>query len=107
VATHTTSKLFVLDHRELAFLQKISRAEYQFITDEEQVARQLLRDKLNEVVLSPKENRIAVNLSTDELTFLALIVHENFSFVTGKERDARNALQSRLDAASKLAVGAP
>ena len=100
MATHNTSKLFVLDHRELAFLQKISRAEYQFITDEEQVARQLLRDKLNEVVLSRGENRIAVNLTTDELIFLALIVKENFSFVTGQERDARNLLQARLDAAA-------
>ncbi len=105
MATHNTSKLFVLDHRELAFLQKISRAEYQFITDDEQVARQLLRDKLNEVVLSPKENRIAVNLTTDELVFLALIVKETFSFVTSKERDARNALHQRLDAAAKVAVG--
>ena len=105
MATHNTSKLFVLDHRELAFLQKISRAEYQFITDDEQVARQLLRDKLNEVVLSPKENRIAVNLTTDELVFLALIVKETFSFVTSKERAARNALHQRLDAAAKVAVG--
>ena len=105
MAPHNTSKLFVLDHRELAFLQKISRAEDQFITDDEQVARQLLRDKLNEVVLSPKENRIAVNLTTDELVFLALIVKETFSFVTSKERDARNALHQRLDAAAKVAVG--
>jgi hypothetical protein len=101
MASHITSKLFILDHRELAFLQKTSRAEYQFITDEEQLARQLLRDKLNEVVLSPRENRIAVNLTTDELVFLALIVHESFSFVTGIERDARNALKARLDAAVK------
>jgi hypothetical protein len=100
VTVHNTSKLFVLDHRELAFLQKISRAEYQFITDEEQVARQLLRDKLNEVVLSPRENRIAVNLTADELIFLALIVKENFSFVTSKEKDARNRLQERLDTAA-------
>ncbi len=105
MTAHNTSKLFVLDHRELAFLQKISRAEYQFITDEEQVARQLLRDKLNEVVLSPRENRIAVNLTGDELIFLALIVKENFSFVTGKEKDARNRLQERLDAAAEAGVG--
>ena len=105
MATHITSKLFVLDHRELAFLQKTSAAEYQFITDEEQVARQMLRDKLNEVVLSPKENRIAVNLTTDELIFLALIVHESFSFVTGKEKEARSALQVRLNAAAKGIVG--
>ena len=95
----------MLDHRELAFLQKISRAEYQFITDEEQVARQLLRDKLNEVVLSPKENRIAVNLTSDELIFLGLIVKENFSFIDPKEREARNALQQRLDAAANVSVG--
>ena len=95
-----TSKLFVLDQRERAVLQKISRAGYQFITDDEQNARQLLRDKLNEVVLSPKENRIAVNLTTDELIFLALIVKENFSFVTATERDARNGLQARLDSAA-------
>jgi hypothetical protein len=100
VATHNTSKLFLLDHRELAFLQKISRSEYQFITDEEQAARQLLRDKLNEVVLSRGEQRIAVNLTIDELVFLALIVKENFSFVTAREKDARNLLQERLDAAA-------
>jgi hypothetical protein len=105
VTPHNTSKLFVLDHRELAFLQKISRAEYQFITDDEQVARQLLRDKLNEVVLTRAENRIAVNLTTDELIFLALIVKENFSFVTATERDARNRLQERLDAAANAGVG--
>jgi len=101
LASHITSKLFVLDYRELAFLQKISRAEYQFITDEEQVARQLLRDKLNEVVLSPKENRIAVNLTTDELIFLGLIVKENFSFIDPKEKEARNLLQARLDNAAR------
>ncbi|MEO8501583.1 MAG: hypothetical protein ABI565_11760 [Vicinamibacteria bacterium] len=105
MATQNTSKLFVLDHRELAFLQKISRAEYQFVTDDEQLARQLLRDKLNEVVLSPRENRIAVNLTTEELVFLALIVKETFSFVTAKERDARTALHERLDASAKVAVG--
>lgn len=98
---HITSKLFVLDHHELAFLQKISRAEYQFITDEEQVARQLLRDKLNEVVLDARMNRIAVNLTTDELVFLAQIVQESFSFITGKEKEARTTLKKRLEDAAK------
>ena len=96
-----TSKLFVLGHNELAFLQKVSSGEYLFITEDEQTARQLLRDKLNEVVLDSRVNRIAVNLTTDELIFLSLIVHENFSFISPKERDARNALQARLDAAAK------
>lgn len=106
MVVHISSKLFILNHRELAFLQKISRAEYQFITDEEQTARQSLRDKLNEVVLSPKENRIAVNLTTDELVFLAVIVKENFSFVTATEKDARTQLHDRLVSAAGVAVGA-
>jgi len=103
--THITSKLFVLDHQELAFLQKITRAEYQFITDEEQVARQLLRDKLNEVVLHPQLKRIAANLTTDELIFLAQVVKETFSFITAKEREARQKLHDRLDSAAKTIVG--
>lgn len=106
MAVHITSKLFILNHRELAFLQKISAAEYQFITDEEQTARQFLRDKLNEVVVSPKENRIAVNLTTDELIFLAVIVKENLSFITGMERDARQSLHERLNSAAGVAIGA-
>ena len=106
MAVHISSKLFILNHRELAFLQKISRAEYQFITDEEQTARQSLRDKLNEVVLSPKENRIAVNLTTDELVFLAVIVKENFSFVWANEKGARTQLHDRLVSAAGVAVGA-
>ena len=100
MAVHVPSKLVILNHRELAFLQKISRAEYQFITDDEQASRQSLRDKLNEVVLSPKDNRIAVSLTTDELVFLALIVKENSSFVTATERDARRNLHERLSSAA-------
>jgi hypothetical protein len=100
VATPGTSRLFVFNERELAFLQKISRADYQFITDEEQTARQVLRDKLNEVVLNPRENRIAVNLTSDELGFLAIIVGANLSFVTTTEKEARNGLRDRLDKAS-------
>lgn len=106
MAVRITSKLFILNHRELAFLQKVSCAEYQFITDEEQTARQSLRDKLNEVVLSPKENRITVNLATDELVFLALIVKENLSFVTEMERDARRSLHERLISAAGVPAGA-
>ena len=105
MAVRITSKLFILNHRELAFLQKVSCAEYQFITDEEQSARQSLRDKLNEVVVSPKENRIAVNLTSEELVFLALIVKENLSCVTAKERDARRNLHERLSAAAGVASG--
>lgn len=96
LVVHHTSNLFALDYRELAFLQKVSRGEYQFITEEEQASRQLLRDKLNEVVLNPKENLISVRFSTDELRFLAVIVRENSAFVNPKEGEARNALRERL-----------
>lgn len=91
-----TSKLFVLDHKELAFLQKVMSAEYYFITDDEQVARQSLRDKLNEVVFDAKRGRIAVNLTLEETEFMAHIAKENFSFVTGAEKAAREALHTRL-----------
>lgn len=104
MAKHITSKLFILNHREMAFLQKVTQAEYQFITDEEQTARQVLRDKLNEVVLNPQQNRIAVNLTSDELIFLALIVHESFSFVTSHEKAARDALEARLQSAARVGV---
>ena len=106
MTTQITSKLFILNHRELAFLQKITQAEYQFITDEEQTARQSLRDKLNEVVLNPQQNRIAVNLTSAELIFLAHLVHENFSFVTSHEKAARDVLEARLDTASKFGMTA-
>ena len=105
MTVHITSKLFVLNQQELAFLQKVTRAEYQFITDEEQVARQLLRDKLNEVVLHPQLKRIAANLTTEELVFLAQIVKETFTFVTAKEREARQDLHDRLSAAAKTLAG--
>ena len=98
------SRLFFISDRELAFLQKVARAEYQFITDEEQAMRQSLRDRLNEVVLNANEHQISVNLSSEELGFLALIVSQNMAVVTSTERDARGSLRDRLDQAAK-AVG--
>jgi hypothetical protein len=94
-----TSRLFVLAQGELAFLQKVTRAEYYFITDDEQASRQSLRDKLNEVVFDARKNRIAVNLTPAEITFLAHVVNENLSFITESEKKARQALHERLAAA--------
>lgn len=91
-----TLRLFVLNHSELAFLQKMTRAEYFFITDDEQRARQILREKLSEVVLNPKENKIAVHLEAEERNFLAELVRLNPAFVTGAEREARESLHERL-----------
>lgn len=101
---HITSRLFLLDQGELAFLQKVSRAEYHFITNEEQTARQFLRDKLNEVVLNARENKIALNLTADDLAFLASAVLERISAVTPKEREARQVLGARLDAAARSGI---
>lgn len=95
-----TLRLFVVSHSELAFLQKITRAEYFFITDDEQRARQSLREKLSEVVLNPKENKIAVHLEVGERHFLAELVRQNPAFVTTAEREARHALYERLAAAA-------
>lgn len=100
MASHRNSNLFALDQNELAFLQKLSRSEYQFITAEEQTARQRLRVKLNEVVLNPKLDQVAVNLKSHELLFLAQIVRESASLLTAKEKDARSGLQGRLEAAA-------
>lgn len=91
-----TLRLFVLNHSELAFLQKMTRAEYFFISDDEQRARQVLREKLSEVVLNPKENKIAVHLELEERNFLAELVRLNPAFVTAAEREARESLYERL-----------
>ena len=48
--------------RELIFLQKVTRQEYHFITDEEQQARLRVRDKLLEGFFDQNENRIVLNL---------------------------------------------
>ena len=56
-----------LNSKELIFLQKVTRQEYHFITDEEQEARLRLRDKLLEGFFDQNENRIVLNLTRDEL----------------------------------------
>ena len=56
-----------LSSRELIFLQKVTRQEYHFITDDEQEARLRLRDKLLEGFFDQNESRIVLNLTRDEL----------------------------------------
>ena len=56
-----------LNSKELIFLQKVTRQEYHFITDDEQEARLRLRDKLLEGFFDQNENRIVLNLTRDEL----------------------------------------
>ena len=56
-----------LSAKELVFLQKVTRQEYHFITDDEQQARLRLRDKLVEAAFDQERGRVVLNLTRDEL----------------------------------------
>jgi hypothetical protein len=94
-----------LTSKELLFLQKVTRQEYHFITDEEQEARLRLRDKLIEGYFDKNENRIVLNLTRDELLFLIKIARENFSFVVRAEKEARLALAAKLHKTAETVFG--
>src|SRR5512147_2154364 len=94
-----------LNGRELIFLQKVTRQEYHFITDEEQVARLRLRDKLMEGFFDQHENKIVLNLTRDELLFLTKVARENYSFVVRAEKEARLALAAKLHKTAEAVFG--
>jgi hypothetical protein len=94
-----------LSSRELIFLQKVTRQEYHFITDEEQAARLKLRDKLLEGFFDQKENRIVLSLTRDELLFLIKVARENFSFIARAEKEARLALAAKLHKTAETVFG--
>lgn len=95
-----------LTGRELIFLQKVTRQEYHFITDEEQQARLRLRDKLLEGFFDQNENRIMLTLTRDELLFLTKIARENYSFIARSEKEARLALAAKLHKTAEQVFGA-
>ena len=84
-----------LTAKELVFLQKVTRQEYHFITDEEQQARLLLRDKLVEAAFDQERGRVVLTLSRDELLFLIKVARENYSFIARSEKEARLALAAK------------
>ena len=94
-----------LNGRELVFLQKVTRQEYHFITDEEQDARLRLRDKLVEGFYDQKANRIVLNLTRDELLFLIKVARENYSFIVRAEKEARLALAAKLHKTAESVFG--
>lgn len=94
-----------LTSRELMFLQKVTRQDYHFITDEEQQARLRLRDKLVEGFYDQAENRILLNLTRDELLFLIKLARENFSFIVRAEKEARLALAAKLHKTAETVFG--
>ncbi len=73
-----------LSSKELVFLQKVTRQEYHFITEDEQEARLKLRDKLLEGFFDQQQNRIVLNLNRDELLFLIKVARENYSFIVAR-----------------------
>jgi hypothetical protein len=94
-----------LSSRELIFLQKVTRQEYHFITDEEQQARLKLRDKLLEGFFDQNESRIVLNLTRDELLFLIKVARENYSFIARAEKEARLALAAKLHKTAEAVFG--
>jgi hypothetical protein len=94
-----------LTDRELMFLQKVTRQEYHFITEDEQAARLGLRDKLVDNYFDPKTSRVVLNLTRDELLFLIKVARENYSFITRSEKEARLGLASRLHRAAESVFG--
>jgi hypothetical protein len=94
-----------LNSKELIFLQKVTRQEYHFITDEEQEARLRLRDKLLEGFFDQNENRIVLNLTRDELLFLIKVARENYSFIVRTEKEARLALAAKLHKTAEAVFG--
>ena len=99
------SVILNLTGRELVFLQKVTRQDYHFITDEEQEARLRLRDKLVEGFYDQKENRIVLNLTRDELLFLIKVARENYSFIVRAEKEARLALAAKLHKTAESVFG--
>ena len=94
-----------LNSKELIFLQKVTRQEYHFITEEEQEARLRLRDKLLEGFFDQNENRIVLNLTRDELLFLIKVARENYSFIVRTEKEARLGLAAKLHKTAEAVFG--
>ena len=94
-----------LNSKELIFLQKVTRQEYHFITEEEQQARLKLRDKLVESFFDQEQSRIVLNLSRDELLFLIKVARENYSFIARTEKEARLALAAKLHKTAETVFG--
>jgi len=94
-----------LSAKELVFLQKVTRQEYHFITDDEQQARLKLRDKLVEASIDQKSGRVTLNLSRDELLFLIKVARENYSFIARAEKEARLALAAKLHKTAESVFG--
>ena len=102
-AVHEVRMSLNLSAKELVFLQKVTRQEYHFITEDEQQARLRLRDKLVEAAFDQEHSRITLSLSRDELLFLIKVARENYSFIVA--RGEGSAPRPRRQAAQDRGVG--
>jgi len=89
-----------LTYAELAFVQKLLRTEYHFITEDEQRARQSFGRKLSDITLpGGKGGEVDLFLTQLEISFLQKLTKTSYSFLTLAEREARQKLRAKIRAA--------
>jgi hypothetical protein len=90
----------LLTYPELAFIQKLLRTEYHFITDDEQRARQSFGRKLSDITLpGGQQGGVDLFLTQLEISFLQKLTKTSYSFLTLAEREARQRLRAKIRAA--------
>jgi hypothetical protein len=90
----------LLTYSELAFVQKLLRSEYHFITDDEQRARQAFGRKLSDITLpGGQKGGVDLFLSQLEISFMQKLTKTSYSFLTLAEREARQRLRAKIRAA--------
>lgn len=86
-----------LTFAELAFIQKLLKIEYHFITEEEQKARQAFGRKFSDITLpGGRKDGVELYLTQLEVTFLQKLTKTSYSFLTLKEREARQFLRKKI-----------
>jgi hypothetical protein len=99
-ATSKRRATLLLTYAELAFIQKLLRTEYHFITDDEQRARQAFGRKLSDITLPGGQmGGVDLFLSQLEISFLQKLTKTSYSFLTMAEREARQRLRAKIRAA--------
>jgi hypothetical protein len=89
----------LLTYHELAFIQKLLRSEYHFITDDEQRARQAFGRKIHDITLpGDREGGVELFLTQLEISFLQKLTKASYSFLTMAEREARQRLRAKIRA---------
>lgn len=90
----------LLTYHELAFVQKLLRTEYHFITDDEQRARQSFGRKLSDITLpGGQQGGVDLFLTQLEISFLQKLTKTSYSFLTLAEREARQRLRAKIRSA--------